>query len=138
MPHASCLGVYAAERLPATRWSTKADLYRDLLLGRQFLMDNFADRVTVADAAEAAHMSEFHFVRLFKALFGCTPGKFLREIRVSEARSLISTTHLSLEEIAWSIGLSEPASLSRLFRKQLQVRPSSFRPERKQAMGQKT
>src|SRR5262249_2818681 len=58
------------DQIPALRATTREELYRRLHRGRDFLCSCFAQPITVAMAAQAAHLSPYHFHRLFKAVVG--------------------------------------------------------------------
>ena len=55
----------AVARVPAIRASTRLELYRRLLRGRDFLLSSLGAGARLADAADAACLSPYHFHRAF-------------------------------------------------------------------------
>ncbi len=94
---------------------------------RRYVRHNIDRLLTLDDLASHAEMSKYHFLRLYKKLAGRTPMDDVRELRVEFARDLILTTDLPLKAIADRAGLGDQSHLSRLFRRQLGITPSSLR-----------
>jgi AraC-like DNA-binding protein len=116
-----------AEQFPGLRQSTRQELYRRLHRGRDFLSSCFREPITVAAAAQAAHLSPYHFHRMFRAAFGQTPMQFLQERRLNSARTLLATTDQPVTAICFAVGLESLGSFSWLFRKRFGVSPREFR-----------
>ena len=102
----------------------------------QVFMDNLIslieDKVFEADfsAAEIPRMvlmSNTQFYRKLKALTGQAPTVFIRRIRFEKAIQLLSTTDLSIAEIAYKVGFSDPNYFTRIFKKEMGRLPGSFR-----------
>ncbi|MEU1335610.1 AraC family transcriptional regulator [Streptomyces sp. NPDC005865] len=89
--------------------------------------DRLADPLTLAELAGEAHMSVYHFVRVFKAATGATPYRFLTRLRVEEAQRLLRGTDLAIAQIASRVGFAGPGALSAAFLRQTGVRPSAYR-----------
>jgi len=83
--------------------------------------------VTIRDAAAAAAMSPFHFIRRFQALFGDTPHQFRTRARIERAKRLLALTDRSVTAVCFDVGFSSLGSFSTLFRRQAGVSPSAYR-----------
>lgn len=94
---------------------------------RQFVWKNLPAPMTLADLAEAAGMSPFHFAHRFQKALGVSPMRFVRNARIETARSLILSSDLPLRVIAERAGFADQAQLSRVFRRQTGRVPSSLR-----------
>jgi len=106
-----------ARRIPAKKLSTKIELYRRLLLGRDYL-DSFSGGETRLDrVASEACLSPYHFHRLFREVFGETPNKYLQRRRLANARQLLRSTDRTITEICLEIGFDSMTSFSALFRR---------------------
>jgi AraC family transcriptional regulator len=79
------------------------------------------------EIAAAAHLSPFHFARLFKKLTGATPHAYLASLRAARARALLAETDLSVTEIGARVGYSSPSHFARAFRQATGTTPSAFR-----------
>lgn len=116
----------AISRLPAMRKSTRVELYRRLLKGRDFLLSCASQPIQLKDMAGAACLSPFHFHRAFKRVFGETPHRCLTRNRLQLAAKLLRQTDLSVTEICLSTGFESLASFSSLFRSEYGVSPSKL------------
>jgi AraC-like DNA-binding protein len=115
------------DRFPGRRPATRAELYRRLHRGRDFLSASYAEPVSVAVAAHAAHLSPYHFHRMFKAAFGQTPMQFLQACRLAAARRWLATSDLPVTAICFAVGFESLGSFSWLFRRRFGVSPRQFR-----------
>ena len=86
------------------------------------LDQNFA----LADLAAVAHLSEFHFARLFKQTTGLPPHQFVIHQRVERAKRLIAARRLSLAQVAVAVGFSDQTHLTRHFKRVVGVTPRRF------------
>ncbi|WP_329062878.1 helix-turn-helix transcriptional regulator [Amycolatopsis sp. NBC_01480] len=86
-----------------------------------------AEPLTLAAIAAEAHLSVYHFIRVFRAETGETPHRFLTRLRIERAQRLLSGSTLSLAQIADQCGFSSPGTLSSAFLSQVGVRPSVYR-----------
>ncbi|WP_212735361.1 helix-turn-helix domain-containing protein [Herbidospora galbida] len=69
----------------------------------------------------------YHFVRVFREATGETPHRYLTRLRIEQARRLLSTSPLSIEQIAPRCGFASPGALSSAFLRHTGVRPSAYR-----------
>ncbi|PHN02614.1 hypothetical protein CRP01_30945 [Flavilitoribacter nigricans DSM 23189 = NBRC 102662] len=71
--------------------------------------------LNVQDLAAAVHLGHSQLYRKLKALTGLTPLQFLKKIRLDRASGLLSTEGLSVAEVAYAVGFSDPNYFSRAF-----------------------
>lgn len=83
--------------------------------------------LTVERLAEAAHMSRRSFVRAFRASTGSTPAAWVRSRRLDEARRLLETTDLTIDQIAASCGFGNTVTLRQNFASAFGSTPSGYR-----------
>ncbi len=82
----------------------------------------------VAGLAEAVGISRRQLERDFRNLKGCTVRAFIETTRMERAsRLLLDHPHTKVLSIAESIGITDPNSFYRKFRKQFGVTPAAFR-----------
>jgi AraC family transcriptional regulator len=115
------------DQFPGRRAATRAELYRRLHRGRDFLISCRDQPLTVAQAARVANLSPFHFHRMFRSAFGQTPMQFLQEQRLLSARRLLVQTDEPVTTICFSVGFESLGSFSWLFRRRFGLSPSQFR-----------
>ena len=82
--------------------------------------------VSLSDLANVAHLSEFHFARLFKQATGLAPHQYLIRLRVERAKRLIRERRLSLAQIAAACGFTDQSQLTKHFRRIVGMTPRRF------------
>jgi AraC family transcriptional regulator of adaptative response/methylated-DNA-[protein]-cysteine methyltransferase len=76
----------------------------------RYIDGHFRSQPRLAAMAAAAHLSEFHFNRLFRRWAGVTPRQYLAFVTARAARAALRTTP-SVLEAAYAVGLSGPGRL---------------------------
>lgn len=98
-----------------------------LWLARRVIDERFADPLTIDDVARAASMSPYHFIRLFRRAFGCTPGRYLRERRLTRARQLLASSDVPVTDVCFAVGFESLGSFCTLFRRSHGETPAEYR-----------
>jgi AraC family transcriptional regulator len=107
----------AVQSLSAIRPGKRQELYRRLSWGRDFIQSNYRRQITLDEMASAACLSKYHFIRLFHALEGVTPYRYLQQKRVTAAQRLLTTTNLTHVEIAEQVGFDHRSTMFRHMRR---------------------
>lgn len=94
---------------------------------KAYCLSNFQEPIGVAEMANQAGLSRYHFSRLFRASNGISPGAFLLEIRLKEALRLLRDPRMSVKTVAERSGFSDANYFCRAFRKFAGVSPGGFR-----------
>lgn len=94
---------------------------------RQWILQQLGDRLTVEHMAQHAHMSVRTFIRRFRAETGLPPGQWLTRQRIARARTLLESTDLTVDQIAFEIGFATAASLRQHLNAELGVSPLAYR-----------
>jgi AraC family transcriptional regulator len=113
--------------LPAVRPSTREEVYRRLLRGRDFMLASLQYPIGLKDIASAACLSPFHFHRSFTQAFRETPHQYLTRHRLEFATRLLRRTKMSITDIALEVGFETSASFSDLFHRYYRMTPSQYR-----------
>ena len=103
------------------------DLNRRLLRARDAMDRAYAEPLDVRAVAAVAHVSEAHFIRTFRAVFGETPHRYLQRRRVERSMFLLRETDRSVTDICLDVGFSSLGTFSRTFREIVGETPSSYR-----------
>ena len=95
--------------------------------GVSYIQSHWDDpSLTIAQAANEANMSEVYFRRLFYREFGTTPKRFLIDLRLQNAVSLMDTGYFSLQEIAAKCGYADYKYFSVEFKRHKGCSPSEY------------
>ncbi|WP_158825969.1 helix-turn-helix domain-containing protein [Mucilaginibacter lacusdianchii] len=94
------------------------------------LMDNCCNEDIDLDyLAQAAYLSKYHFVRLFKRCYGVTPHQYLTSAKIKKAKILLNQG-LSVRATCLALNFSSIPSFTALFKKQAGQTPSAFLQKR--------
>lgn len=91
-----------------------------------FIHEHYSENIRLTELAAKCYMTEAHFSRTFKELLGEPPVSYINRYRINMATALLSTTALSLKEIAARVGFSDAAYFSRAFRKYKGESPTAY------------
>jgi AraC-like DNA-binding protein len=106
----------------------KIYLYRRIVQSKLFIDTNFADNINLDNIADEAFFSKFHFIRLFKKIYGNTPHQYLTNVRIEKAKQLFKADH-SISSVCFSVGFDSVSSFTGLFKKTTGFTPSVFQQQ---------
>jgi AraC-like DNA-binding protein len=82
---------------------------------------------TVQHIAGILHVSPNYLSSLLKVLTGQNTQQYIHEKLIEKAKEKLSTTDLSVSEIAYELGFEHPQSFSKLFKTKTNISPLEFR-----------
>lgn len=106
----------------------KIYLYKRIVQAKLFIDSHYADPIDLDNISDQAHFSKFHFIRLFKLIYGKTPNNYLIKIRMDNAKILLAKGH-SVLETSSMVGFDSPTSFTGKFKKTTGQTPSTFQKE---------
>jgi AraC family transcriptional regulator len=83
--------------------------------------------VRLEDAARAAGISAFHFLRLFSRVLGVTPHQYLVRSRLRRAARLLADENRPVTDVALDVGFADLSNFVRTFHRAAGVSPRQFR-----------
>lgn len=96
-----------------------------------FLLTNYMNFISIADAAHAAGISTVMLNRKFRQHLGKQPLRFLLELRLNRIRDLLDGTDLPLPKIAEETGYGSAMALSLAFKRETGMTPGAWRHSRR-------
>ena len=109
----------------------KIYLYKRIVQAKLYIDNHYAENIDLENIADQAHFSKFHFIRLFKSIYGRTPNNYLIKIRIDQARLLLEKGNTVMESCL-SVGFDSPTTFAGMFRKITGQSPSSFRKQQEE------
>ncbi len=83
--------------------------------------------LNIEQLASKMGLGHSQFYRKIKALTNYTPVELMRQLRLKQARHLLTTTTRSVSEIAYEVGFSSPAYFTKCYRTAFGQTPSELR-----------
>ncbi|MEC5143623.1 AraC family transcriptional regulator [Chitinophaga sp. 212800010-3] len=109
----------------------KVYLYRRVVQAKLFIDHHFADDIDLNNISDEAYFSKFHFIRLFKKIYGKTPHQYLIWVRLEKAMELLKYGS-TVSEACYAVGFESVGSFSALFKRTTGVSPSTFQEAQQQ------
>jgi len=106
---------------------SNSDVLVALRRARDLTDRDFAQPLTLASMAQAAHLSKFHFARAFTRVYGETPRAYLTRRRIERAKDLLRAANLTITEICFLVGFESVGSFSSRFHELVGMPPTEYR-----------
>lgn len=113
-----------ANRLGATKRSTRIETLQRLERARSFLHECEGRLVGLDEVARHAALSRFHLVRTFAEVYGCSPLAYHRRLRLESAVARLRKGDLTATQIAEQLGYGSLSAFTRACRNQFGEPPS--------------
>jgi len=116
-----------AKQIPATHEATQKDLHKKLKLALRYMTKHPEEKITIAQLADLAHLSQYHFIRCFRSAYELTPLKYLTRLRLKKASLLLKKSNATVGNIVPQCGFENESAFIRLFRKEFRMTPMAYR-----------
>ncbi|WP_338870018.1 AraC family transcriptional regulator [Spirosoma sp. SC4-14] len=109
-----------------------ADEYicQQVMRAKRFIDNHFSDNIDLHTIASEASLSRFHFIRVFKRLYGRTPHQYVISVRIEQAKRLLRANR-AVKDVCFAVGFESTSSFTGLFKKATGYTPSDY-PHRQQ------
>src|SRR5690606_27158589 len=81
----------------------------------------------VAAMVTLSGLAERSFKRRFARATGVTPLEYVHTLRLEEAKHLLETSEVAVEEVAHEVGYEDASFFGRLFRRKVGLTPAQYR-----------
>lgn len=102
------------------------DLYQRIVKAKLFIDRHFDEAIKLHDIADTASFSRYHFIRLFKSIYGLTPHHYLTKVRIQHARLMLAAGD-AVADVSNAVGFESTTSFTAVFKKLTGFTPSGFR-----------
>jgi transcriptional regulator GlxA family with amidase domain len=92
-----------------------------------WIADHYNEQNPVQRMTELSSLNPRTFARRFKSATGRSPMDYVLELRVEEAKQVLETTEIAVDEVSYQVGYLDPAAFRRIFRKIAGVTPQEYR-----------
>lgn len=118
---------YSSHRMPPEKRYVNGLTNKTLACVLDLIESDLAEDLSLKVLANAAGLSEYYFLRMFKQSTGYTPHQYVINQRIERAKELLRKTDMSITEIAYLLGFSTPAHFTHHFRRKTGATPSALR-----------
>jgi AraC family transcriptional regulator of arabinose operon len=98
-----------------------------------FMKANLHRKLTPAEIAAPVHLSVARVRQLFKIETGTSLARYLRHLRLKQAKRLFETTFLSAKEVAARVGIAGMSHFVREFKKAHRTTPGRYAARHRKA-----
>ena len=91
-----------------------------------YIKDHITEDLSLDAVSKNASLSPIHFHNTFKVATGKTLHEYVEEERIKKAVGLLTTTALTLSEIAYNCGFSSQAYFSYVFKRRMNMTPREY------------
>ncbi len=92
-----------------------------------FIEENLLSSMELGSLAKQAHLSKYHFCRVFKRHVGMNPMKFVAALRIERAKELLTKNDKTVSLVATEVGFRDLSNFIRQFKKITGVTPTTYR-----------
>jgi AraC family transcriptional regulator len=93
---------------------------------KELLAENLTGGITLAELAKASELSIRHFTRAFRASTGMSPHRWLLQLRIEKAKSLLASSRRLLADIALECGFADQSHFTRSFQRAVGSSPGAW------------
>jgi AraC-like DNA-binding protein/ligand-binding sensor protein len=94
-----------------------------------FVTANYAENITLSDAAKYAYVNPSHLSRVFNKEMNCNFRSYINGIRIEKAKMLLCCSELNIAEICNQVGFSDQSYFNKIFKQMEKVTPGQYRKQ---------
>jgi len=92
----------------------------------EYIQAHAGEDIALQELADLAHLSPYHFCRLFKQSTGLTPYQYVLRFRIERAKQLLSR-NLDITSVGLQLGFKDQSHFTAIFRKLTGMTPNRWR-----------
>lgn len=119
--------------MKSPRATTEQDHRERILKVLTYLQEHLDQALDVEALAQVAHLSPFHFHRVFRALVGETAMEHVRRLRLERAARQLKSTAVPVVQVAFAAGYEAQEAFTRAFAARFGVPPAEYRRQRRES-----
>lgn len=124
--------LYKIERIKNEQISFKTDANSDfykIVKFKQEVIKDIDQQLSIEDFASRLGISTKKLTTLTKQYTSLTPGTLIKELKILEAKRILSHQDISIKEVAYSLGFDQPTYFTKFFKKETKLTPKQFQEQ---------
>lgn len=110
-----------------TRDFVDEDLIKKINKSKVIMRESIFEKITAEDIAKRINISYSGFRKAFKEYVGTSPSKYMLELKLNEAKLLLSTTPQSVKQISFALNFDNQDYFATFFKKRTGYTPIEYR-----------
>ena len=106
---------------------TSFQLSKECALAKRYIDANYSKNITLDSLAEITHINKFYLAHSFTECMGQSPINYLTEVRLAASKQQLTTSNMSIAQIATNNGFSSQSYFSQIFKKKVGITPQQYR-----------
>lgn len=94
---------------------------------KEYLDRHYTEKVTLNQLSDSFYIDKYYLSRIFKEIYGIPIMAYIDQKRISKAKSMLRFTNMTIEEIAYTVGMNSANYFSRRFKKVEGIAPVEYR-----------
>jgi AraC-like DNA-binding protein len=99
--------------------------YVQVRQSKSFMERYLSEKIELEKIAATAFMSRFHFIRIFKRVYGLSPRQYLKDLRINKGKELL-TNGLNISQVCFEVGYDSIPTFCNVFRKATGYSPKTY------------
>lgn len=124
--------LYQIERLKKKSMPFKVDSNSDfskIVMFKQTIVENLDQNIGIQEYSNRLGLSSKKLTALTKQYTTLTPANLIKEIKILEAKRMLSNQDISIKEVAYSLGFDQPTYFTKFFKKEVNITPKQFQEQ---------
>ncbi|WP_420322224.1 AraC family transcriptional regulator [Flagellimonas sp.] len=96
---------------------------------KQLIIENVDQNLGIQDYSDRLGMSSKNLTKLTKQHTSLTPANLIKELKILEAKRMLSSQNISVKEVAYSLGFDQPTYFTKFFKKEVSITPKQFQEQ---------
>jgi len=118
--------LYSEKRGIIKKEITRNDLQKRIEKVKCYINNNINNNVYIKVLSDIACISEFHFIRVFSELCGCTPYQYIIKKRIAKAKNLLQYKAFTVFEVSQACGYESVQTFRKCFKRETGCSPRDF------------
>lgn len=110
-------------------YEARTQTVNDIERAKRYIQTHFCEHITLEQTAAYVDLSPTYFTKRFKDETGLTFKEYVTTCRMDKMKKLLKESSLSLKEITYQAGYTDPNYVSRVFKKMIGCSPKEYRKQ---------
>jgi AraC-like DNA-binding protein len=99
--------------------------YVQVRQSKSFMENYLSEKIELEKIASTAFMSRFHYIRIFKRVYGLSPRQYLRDLRLNKGKELLKQG-LNISQVCFDVGYDSLPTFCNAFKKATGYSPKEY------------